>query len=122
LYSPNNVATVYEVALRRARVRLDNGQSVILDGTWRDAHMRARAHSLAAETHSAVVELVCTVTVDAAADRIRTRRPGNSDVTPEIATTLAAERAGWDTAHPMNTSRPLEDSLREAHDVWLGAI
>jgi predicted kinase len=68
------------------------------------------------------VELVCTATVDAAADRIRTRRPGNSDVTPEIATTLAAQHTGWDTAHRMDTSRPLEDSVRQAHDVWLGAI
>ncbi len=33
LYTPNNVRTVYEVALRRARVLLGNGQSVILDGT-----------------------------------------------------------------------------------------
>jgi uncharacterized protein len=122
LYSPENVATVYEVALRRARACLGNGQSVIVDGTWRAAHMRAHAHSLATETHSAVVELMCTATVDRAADRIRTRQPGNSDATPEIATTLAAQHTGWDTAHRMDTSRPLEDSVREAHDVWLGAI
>jgi predicted kinase len=122
LYSPENVATVYEVALRRARVCLGNGQSVIVDGTWRDAQRRAHAHSLATETHSAVVELMCTAAVDAAADRIRTRQPGSSDATPEIATALAAQRTGWDTAHRMATSRPLEDSVRQAHDVWLAAI
>jgi uncharacterized protein len=122
LYSPENIATVYEVALRRARVCLASGQSVILDGTWRDARMRAQAQSLAKETHSAVVELMCAATVHAAADRIRTRQPGNSDVTPEIATTLAAQHTGWDTAHRMDTSRPLEESLREAHDVWRRAI
>ena len=65
---------------------------------------------------------MCAATVDMAADRIRTRRPGNSDVTPEIAAALAAQHNGWDTAHRMDTSRPLEDSLQEAHDVWLGAI
>ena len=122
LYSPDNVATVYEVALRRARMCLGNGQSVILDGTWRDPQNRAQAHRLATETHSAVVELMCTATVDTAADRIRTRQPGNSDVTPEIATTLAAQHSGWDTAHWMDTSRPLEDSLQQAHDVWGRAI
>src|SRR5262249_41513357 len=79
LYSPNNVATVYEVALRRARMCLGDGQSVILDGTWRDPQMRAQAHRLATETHSAVVELMCTAAVNTAADRIRTRQPGNSD-------------------------------------------
>ena len=47
LYSPDNVATVYEVALRRARMCLGNGQSVILDGTWRDPQIRAHAHRLA---------------------------------------------------------------------------
>jgi uncharacterized protein len=122
LYSPDNVRTVYEVALRRALLCLGNGQSVILDGTWRDPQNRAQAHRLATETHSAVVELMCTATVDTAADRIRTRQPGNSDATPEIATTLAAQHTGWDTAHRKDTSRPLEDSLQEAHDIWLGAI
>jgi uncharacterized protein len=68
------------------------------------------------------VELVCTATVDTAADRITTRRPGNSDVTLEIAATLAAQHTGWDTAHRMDTSRPLEDSLQEAHDVWRLAV
>ena len=126
LYSPDNVATVYEAALRRARTCLSEGQSVILDGTWRDPQIRAAAHRLASETHSALVELMCTAPVDTAADRIRTRRPGSSEVTPEIATMFAAEpaaqHAGWDTAHPMNTSRPAEDSVQEAHDIWLEAI
>jgi len=118
LYSPENITTVYEVALRRARLCLGNGQSVIVDGTWRDPQIRAHAHRLAMETHSAVVELMCTAAVDTAAGRIRTRQPGNSDATPQIATALAAQRAGWDTAHRMDTSRPLEDSLRQAHDIW----
>ncbi len=122
LYSPDNTEIVYEAALRRALMYLSDGQSVILDGTWRDPLNRAHAQRLAAETHSALVELVCTATADTAADRITTRPPGNSDVTPEIAATLATQHTGWDTAHRMDTSRPLEDSVQKAHDVWLGAI
>lgn len=122
LYSPDNVTTVYEVVLRRARRCLDNGQSVILDGTWRDPQTRAHAHRLAAETHSAVVELVCSATADLAADRIRTRRPGTSEVTPEVAAALAAQQNGWDTAHRIDTSRALEDLVREAHDIWRRVI
>lgn len=118
LYSPDNVAAVYDVALRRARPLLDNGRSVILDGTWRDPQMRAQAHRLAAETHSATVELMCAATNDTASGRITTRPPGNSEVTPEIAAALAAERAGWDTAHRVDTSRTLEDSARQALDAW----
>ncbi|WP_231982082.1 bifunctional aminoglycoside phosphotransferase/ATP-binding protein [Mycobacterium sp. E2327] len=118
LYSPDNVAVVYETALRRARSLLGDGQSVILDGTWRDPELRARAHRLASETHSATVELMCSSTVDTAAGRITTRRPGNSEVTPQIAAAMAAERAGWDTAHRIDTSGALEESAREAVDAW----
>ncbi|WP_425293696.1 AAA family ATPase [Mycobacterium attenuatum] len=121
LYSPRNVTAVYQVALRRARLSLANGRPVILDGTWRDPQLRAQAHRLAAEAHSVLVELLCTVPVDTAADRVRTRQAGNSDATPQIATTLATQHNGWRTAHPIDTSRPLELSVREARDVWVGA-
>jgi predicted kinase len=118
LYSPDNVAAVYEVALRRARSLLGNGQSVILDGTWRDPQMRAHARRTASETHSATVELMCAATTDTAAGRITTRPPGNSEVTPEIAEAMAARQAGWDTAHRIDTSGALEDSARKALGVW----
>jgi aminoglycoside phosphotransferase family enzyme/predicted kinase len=118
LYTPENVVAVYEAALRRARPLLDNGQSVILDGTWRAEQMRARAHRLASETHSAMVELTCVATVGTAAGRITTRRPGSSEVTPEIAAAVAARGADWDTADRIDTSGTLEDSAREALVVW----
>ncbi|BBX97043.1 bifunctional aminoglycoside phosphotransferase/ATP-binding protein [Mycobacterium lacus] len=122
LYAPDNVTAVYDVVLRRARPCLGNGQSVIIDATWRDPQHRAHAHRLAAETHSATVELECTTTVDTAAGRITTRQPGASDATTDIAAALAARHGGWDTARRVDTSRPLEDSLREAHDAWSRAI
>ena len=122
LYSPDKVATVYEVALRRAGLLLGNGQSVILDGTWRDPQMRAQAHRLASETHSATVEYMCSATVDMAAGRIKTRRRGSSEVTPEIAAALAARQVGWDSAHPIDTSRTLEHLVREVHDIWSRAV
>jgi aminoglycoside phosphotransferase family enzyme/predicted kinase len=122
LYNPDNVATVYEVALRRARSLLGSGQSAILDGTWRDPRMRAQAHRLASETHSATVELICAATTNTAAGRITTRPPGNSEVTPQIAEVLAAQQAGWDTAHRIDTSGTPADSAREALGVWRRAI
>jgi predicted kinase len=61
---------------------------------------------------------MCASTVDTAAGRITTRRPGNSEVTPEIAAAMAAERAGWDTARRIDTSGAVEDSAREALDAW----
>lgn len=118
LYSRENVTTVYEVVLRRARSLLSHGQSVILDGTWRDPQLRAQARRVGAETHSATAELACVTNADTAAERISARRSGTSQVTPEIAAALAAQRAGWDTAHVIDTSRSLELSVWEAHDVW----
>ncbi|MGZ4563764.1 MAG: AAA family ATPase, partial [Mycobacterium sp.] len=109
---------VYESVLHRARPLLSGGQSVILDGTWRDPDARAQARRLAAETHSAMVELMCSATTDLAAGRITTRPPGNSEVTPEIAAALAARRAGWDGAHVLDTSARPGNAVREAHDVW----
>ncbi|WP_156744883.1 bifunctional aminoglycoside phosphotransferase/ATP-binding protein [Mycobacterium sp. E2238] len=121
LYSPDQVAMVYETALRRARQLLGEGHSVILDGTWRDPRTREKAHRLAAETHSALVEFVCSATADVAADRIKTRPAGNSEVTPEIAAALAAGHADWDGAHRIDTSRRPDLVAREAHDLWRGA-
>ncbi|WP_293344662.1 bifunctional aminoglycoside phosphotransferase/ATP-binding protein [Mycobacterium sp.] len=118
LYCPDNVAAVYEAVLHRARLLLGNGRSVILDGTWRDPEMRARASRLAGQTHSAMVELMCSTSGDVAADRIVTRRPGNSEVTPEIAEALAARHSGWQTAHVIDTSTDPAQVLREAGEVW----
>ncbi len=118
LYRSGNVATVYEAALRRARSQLGDGQSVILDGTWRDPRMRAEARRLASETHSATVELRCAAATDTAAGRITTRAPGNSEVTPEIAAAMAAQQADWDTAQRIDTSGPPEDAARQALGAW----
>ncbi len=118
LYSADNVAAVYKSVLHRARPLLSGGQSVILDGTWRDPDARALARRLAAETHSEMVEFMCSATTGLAAGRIAARRPGNSEVTPEIAAVLAARRAGWDGAHVLDTSARPGNAVREARDVW----
>ena len=121
LYTPDSVAAVYQEALRRAHTFLGNGQSVILDATWRDPKMRAEAGILAAKTHSALVELMCVASVDVAATRIKARRPGNSDVTSEIALEVAAQNNGWETAYRVDTTRGLDYSVLRAHDVWFQA-
>lgn len=122
LYSPDNVAAVYEVMMGRARLCLSNGQSVILDGTWRDRGIRAQAHRVATEKHAAMVEVICLTTSNEAADRISNRPAGSSDATPEIAAALAQQDSGWDTAHRLDTSRPLEHSVQEVYDLWRRAI
>lgn len=119
LYAPEQVAAVYDEVLRRARAPLAGGTSVILDGTWRDARMRERAHALAAEVAAPTVEFTCAVPLDEASARIRSRTATTSDATPEIAAALAERDAGWPGSHRIDTSRPLERSVEEAQRVCL---
>lgn len=94
LYSPDNVATVYEIVLRRARVCLDHGRSVILDGTWRHPHWRAEARRIAAETHSQPVEIRCAAGIEMTADRIVTRRRATPTRLPRSPRRWRLGRAG----------------------------
>lgn len=118
LYSPDNVAAVYETVLRRARIHLGEGQSVILDGTWQDPGLRAQARRMAAETHSRAVEIMCAVPVETTAGRIEQRAAGNSDATPDIAAALAARRDAWESAVRLDTSQPLKVSVAQACNAW----
>lgn len=61
LYSQSKVDAVYAEMLRRADQFLTSGQSVILDGTWRESRHRLAARELASKDHCPVVELACTV-------------------------------------------------------------
>jgi len=117
LYTPANKEAVYAAVLDSARQALSAGRTVILDGTWADSLYRDRARRLAAETDSATVELECVAPLDASVDRIRTRIHTTSQVTPEIASALAAQGSSWPQAHPIDTTRALAVSVAEAMDI-----
>lgn len=114
LYAPGHVATVYHEVLRRAGGLLGTGESVILDGTWGDPELRQRARDLAGDTASELVELRCVTAVPAAQDRIARRGATTSDATAEVAATLADRADGWDSAHRVDTGRPLAVVVDEA--------
>jgi uncharacterized protein len=122
LYAPEYVSAVYDEVLRRAGTSLAAGHSVILDGTWRDADHRHRAHALAAKTHSSIVEFCCTLPVSEAARRVASRGATTSDATPSIATELGGAVTEWPTAHALDTSRPPADTVAEAQRVCLAAV
>lgn len=121
LYSSENVSAVYDAVLEQARRTLGMGQSVILDGTWRNSGLRQRARDIAAEQKCPTVELACTVPLDEAKQRIVQRQVTNSDATPQIAEGLAAD-AEWSDAHLINTRRPLADSVADAQRICCSAI
>jgi uncharacterized protein len=122
LYAAENVAAVYDEVLRRAHLNLCGGQSVILDGTWRDARQRERVREHADETASPIIEFTCSVPPDEASARIRNRSATTSDATPQIAAALKKHDGGWFGAHPIDTGRPLPDSVAEAQEICCLAV
>ena len=117
LYTPENKEAVYVTVLDAARQALSTGRTVILDGTWADPQYRDRARSLAGETDSSTVELECVAPLDASVDRIRTRTHTTSQVTPAIATALAAPEPNWPQAHRIDTTGAPAESVAEAMDI-----
>ncbi|ULE33423.1 bifunctional aminoglycoside phosphotransferase/ATP-binding protein [Mycobacterium sp. IDR2000157661] len=122
LYAPENVAAVYDEVLRRADAALRGGRSVILDGTWRDPGRRDRARVLAQGDSCPVVELVCSAPLEEAATRVETRFATTSDATPEIAAAMSDEFIASHGGHVIDTTRPLAQSVAEAHQICCLAI
>ncbi|WP_414738683.1 AAA family ATPase [Mycobacterium haemophilum] len=121
LYRPDQVAAVYHHVIARARIALAGGRSVILDGTWRDPRQRQLAPTLASQTASTLLEIVCWTSANTAVERVRGRTAGASDATPRIARALAIRDDTWDAAHPIDTSQPLNDCTDQAEKLWHNA-
>jgi len=123
LYTRENVDAVYDAVLRLAHLRLCEGRSVILDGTWRDPQHRERARRHAEDSCAMLLEFACTATLDATVARIRNRTETTSQATPEIATALADRGDdAWQGAHRIDTDRPLAQSVAEAEKICCLAI
>ena len=120
LYRPENIASVYDAALRQAHLNLCEGRSVILDGTWADPVQRDRARGMAAASFCPVTELVCAAPVSETVARIESRTGTTSQVTGEIAAALGAgrwDRERWPQAYRIDTTRAPEQALAEALEI-----
>ncbi|MCH9728173.1 MAG: AAA family ATPase [Actinomycetia bacterium] len=117
LYSPANVAAVYDEVMKQAEIWLGRGHSVILDGTWRDPQERGRVHQLSDLISVPIVEFNCTVPIVEASARVAGRPRSSSDATPEIAVALAEASCGGPHVHDIDTTRPLAASVKEAQEI-----
>jgi len=122
LYAAENVTAVYDAVLRHAHPHLSSGQSVILDGTWRDPRHRQLASELADETASQLLQFACTATPEEVAARIQNRPITTSDATPEIAAALSGHDGAWHGAHAIDTGRPLAELTAEAQEIFCLAV
>lgn len=106
-YAEEAVGAVYGEMLERAAAALGRGRSVVLDATWLDPRHRARAETLAADTHAELVEISCTAPRDVLADRITRRAVAGTDPSEATVEVLDAQLAGlapWPDAIELDTT------------------
>lgn len=122
LYTRENVDRVYHEVCRRAQQMLAGGDTVVLDGTWRNPRHRAAARAIAEDLSVPVLEFVCTTSLDDAESRIARRGPSVSDATTAMAAPLTPDLDDWVGAHRVDTGRPLNVSIAEARQICCAGI
>jgi predicted kinase len=104
IYAPAHTERTYAELLRRAGELLGRGESVVLDASWTDGDLRARASRIADDAHAELVPLRCEVAQSVAVERIRTRGRTMSDADPATAAAMAADAAPWPDAITLDTT------------------
>lgn len=118
IYDSASTRATYDEMLNRAGHHLARGVSVVLDASWTDARFRSHAATLAARTHSDLVELLCEAPMDIALARIDERAERGkdpSDATAAVAKVLRDRAAPWPSATVIDTGGALDDSIAQ---VW----
>jgi predicted kinase len=115
LYRADLVEAAYQEMLRRARMALERGVSVVLDATWRSERMRAAARRIAESTCSELVELRCVAPTEVLERRLASRKPGYAQGSDATADVLAGMRFGlWPTAAEVDTTGNSAQSVAAA--------
>jgi aminoglycoside phosphotransferase family enzyme/predicted kinase len=118
LYRPDQVDAAYREMLRRARMALERGMSVVLDATWRSERMRTAARGVAESTHSELLELQCTAPMEILQSRLGSRRPENAQGSDATVDVLAGMRfEAWPSATGIDTSVKPVQSVAAALEV-----
>ena len=117
-YSPDATEATYVELLHRARELVAHGESVVLDASWMDDGLRARARTIAADCHTELFEICCEARSDVAARRIESRlarQDDPSEATPEIRQAMARSVKPWGSAtHIDTTTRTPAETLAVA--------
>ncbi len=125
-YSADTSARVYGEVLRRARVVIESGRSVIIDASFRSRADRDAARALAGSLGVAFAFIECRVPERVARARLaqRARAPSVSDGREEIFDEFVARyEAVTELPHnehwPVDTSRGAEDGLADLERAGL---
>lgn len=107
IYSSQMTECTYAEMLRRARLALAMGESVVLDATWPSDSLRRRARTTARATAARLTELCCAVPLEVGAERLRRRAVAATDIsdaTVAIARAWADASESWPEAQIIDTS------------------
>ncbi len=123
IYGPETSRAAYRALLARATAALHMGESVVLDASWCDAKERAVAVEVARRASADCVELACVTDASIAEQRITRRaadKKGASDATTFISKRMIEVCDVWPTAHAIDTTCSVEDSLQQVRRVLDG--
>ncbi len=117
-YAPEVSAQVHDTLFMEAASALDAGHGVILDATFIDADIRARAQATAAEAGVPFVGLWLSAAEEARVGRVSGRSGDASDAGPRIAAkqtgAISTPPAGWQT---VDASGPVWATVAAARKV-----
>jgi hypothetical protein len=116
-YSPGRTAAVYQEMLARARVALEQGESVVLDASWTSRRLRDEAAELALAVSADLHGLRCEAPAQVADARMRERCAEGadaSDASPFVARRMAATDDPWPEAARILTGASVAPALDEA--------
>jgi aminoglycoside phosphotransferase family enzyme/predicted kinase len=117
IYDAQHTDRTYEEMLRRARLLLELGESVVVDASWGSEEHRAAAAATAAGTFSDLRELCCAAPQDVVVQRISSRYGTDhlvSDADAGVAAALAVSRAPWPEATLLDTRVAVHESVDNA--------
>lgn len=117
IYDAEHTHATYAELVRRARLLLERGESVVLDASWVSAAHRDAARVVAAATSSDLRELCCSAPQTVAVQRITSRAGSThlvSDADAGVAAALHDSQAPWPEALRIDTLAPVADSVASA--------
>jgi predicted kinase len=95
LYRPESRGQVYDELFRQAAAVLDNGQSVILDGTFLSRELRSRARDLSRRHGAEVLCISCECTKETSLARIQQRAEAGQSESEARADLYDAQARGF---------------------------
>ncbi|HEX2809770.1 MAG TPA: AAA family ATPase, partial [Kineosporiaceae bacterium] len=121
-YDAEHTRATYAELLRRARLALSDGRSVLLDASWTSAAHRRAAGTLARECTAVLTQVRCEIPVTACARRLATRTDARgSDADADVLRELAARVDPWPAAAPVSTDGPVAEAAEAVLDLLAGA-